>query len=118
MRRYLIDENISKIYCSQLLYHEPSLTVLMVGDDAAPKKGTSDQNILLWCEQNNFTLVTKDRKSMRPHLDNHLSKGHHIPGIFTINPKTSMGAVLEDLIYIAKVSDEKEFLDDIIFIPL
>ncbi len=32
MRRFLIDENISKIYRTQLLYHEPSLTVLMIGD--------------------------------------------------------------------------------------
>ena len=118
MRRYLIDENITPEYRTQLRNHEPSLTVLRVGDEGVPARGTQDPDILKWCEQNNFTLVTEDKKTMRPHLDNHLSKGHHIPGIFTIKPKTSMGAVLEDLIYIAKVSDEKEFLDEIIFIPL
>ena len=39
MRRYLIDENISGVYRTQLLHHEPSLTVLMVGDEGAPVTG-------------------------------------------------------------------------------
>ena len=118
MRRYLIDENLSPEYRKQLRNHEPSLTVLRIGDKGAPASGTQDPDILKWCEQNNFTLVTEDKKTMRPHLNNHLSKGHHIQGILTVKPKTSMGAVLEDLIYIAKASDENDFLDDITFIPL
>ena len=36
MRRFLIDENISPEYRTQLLRHEPSLTVLAVGDEGAP----------------------------------------------------------------------------------
>ena len=46
MRRYLIDENISGVYRTQLLHHEPSLTVLMIGDEGAPARGTSDPEIL------------------------------------------------------------------------
>ncbi len=56
MRRYLIDENISPQYRTQLLYHEPSLTVLVIGDEGAPAKGTSDPEILVWCEQNLYCL--------------------------------------------------------------
>ena len=33
MRRFLIDENISPQYRTQLLYHEPSLTVLVIGTE-------------------------------------------------------------------------------------
>ena len=50
MRRYLIDENISPEYRTQLLYHEPSLTVLVIGDEGAPVRSTSDPEILVWCQ--------------------------------------------------------------------
>ena len=54
MRRFLIDENISPEYRTQLLYHEPSLTVLAVGDEGVPAKSTPDPEILEWCEQHQF----------------------------------------------------------------
>ena len=50
MRRFLIDENISPQYRTQLLNHEPSLTVLVIGDEDAPPKSTPDPEILEWCE--------------------------------------------------------------------
>ncbi len=44
MRRYLLDEHIPPIYRTQLLYHEPSLTVLIVGDKDTPARGTPDSS--------------------------------------------------------------------------
>ena len=118
MRRYLIDENISGVYRTQLLHHEPSLTVLMIGDEGAPARGTSDPEILHWCEQNHFNLITNNRKSMPQHLVDHLAAGHHVSGIFTINLKVSMGLIIEQLILIAGASHEDEFRDQIVYIPL
>lgn len=118
MRRYLIDENISPEYRTQLLYHESSLTVLAIGDDGAPAKRTPDPEILKWCEQHNFTLVTNDRKTIPQHLFDHLTAGHHVPGVFMIKRNVRMGAILSELIRIAETSHEDEFLDQIVFIPL
>ncbi len=118
MRRYLIDENISPKYRTQLLNHEPSLTVLAVGDEDAPPKSTSDPDILEWCEQNQFSLITNNRESMPQHLADHLSAGHHVPSIFTINRKVPMGLIIKELIRIAGASDEDEYMDQIIYIPL
>lgn len=118
MRRYLIDENISKILRTQLLNHEPSLTVLMIGDEGAPGRSTSDPEILRWSEQHQFSLITNNRKSMPKHLADHLSAGHHVPGIFTINLNVSVGLIIEQLILIAGASDEDEYIDQIVFIPL
>lgn len=89
MRRYLIDENISRIYRTQLLHHEPSLTVRMIGDKGVPARGTPDPEILHWCERNRFNLITNNRKSMPQHLHDHLAAGHHVPGTFTINLEVS-----------------------------
>ena len=118
MRRFLIDENISPQYRTQLFYHEPSLTVLAVGDEGAPPKSTPDPEILVWCEQNQFSLITNNRKSMPQHLEDHLSAEHHVPGIFTINLEVPLGKNIDELILIAGASDEDEYIDQITYIPL
>ena len=118
MRRFLIDENISPKYRTQLLYHEPSLTVLAVGDEGAPPKSTPDPEILVWCEQNQFNLITNNRDSMPKHLFDHLSAGHHVPGIFTIKRKVPMGKIIEELLLIVGASDEDEYIDEIKYLPL
>ena len=118
MRRFLIDENISPRYRTQLLYHEPSLTVLVIGDDGAPARGTPDPEILVWYEQNQFSLITNNRESMPQHLSDHLSAGHHVPGIFTINIEMPMGKIIEELLLIAGASDEDEYIDEIKYLPL
>ena len=118
MRRFLIDENISPRYRTQLLYHEPSLTVLAVGDEGAPPKSTPDPEILEWCEQHQFSLITNNRESMPQHLSDHLSAGNHVPGIFTINLEVPMGKIIEELLLIVGASDEDEYIDQITYIPL
>ena len=117
MRRFLIDENISPKYRTQLLNHEPSLTVSAVGDEGAPPKSTPDPKILAWCEQNQFSLITNNRESMPQHLSDHLAAGHHVPGIFTINRKVSMKLIIEQLLLIAGASDADEYIDQITYIP-
>ena len=118
MRRFLIDENISPEYRTQLLRHEPSLTVLVIGDEGAPARSTLDPDILEWCEKNQFNLITNNRESMPQHLSNHLAAGHHVPGIFTINRKVSMGLIIDQLLLIVGASDEAEYIDQITYIPL
>ncbi len=117
MRRYLIDENISPKYSTQLLYHEPSLTVMAIGDDGAPARSTPDPEILKWCEQHYFILVTNDPNSIPKHLTDHWAAGHHVPGVFMINPNVSMGTILRELIRMAGTSEEDQFVDQIVFVP-
>ena len=118
MRRFLIDENISPQYRTQLLNHEPSLTVLAVGDEGAPPKSTPDPDILEWCEQNQFNLITNNRKSMPQHLSDHRENGGHVPAIFTINLEVPMGKIIDELILIAGASDEDEYINEIEYLPL
>lgn len=118
MRRYLLDEHIPPIYQTQLLYHEPSLTVLTIGNEGAPVRSTKDPEILKWCEKHDFSLVTNNRKSIPQHLVDHLAAGHHVPGIFTINLDVSIGLIIEQLILIAGASYEDEYIDQIVYVPL
>src|SRR5437763_1486924 len=98
--RYLMDENIDPLYKKQLLIKMPDLVVYALGDPGVLPKGTLDPEILYWCEEQKFILVTNNRKSMPPHLRKHLAEGHHIPGIITLNEELSVGENIEQLLLI------------------
>lgn len=83
-----------------------------------PLRGTQDPDILDWCDQYGFVLVTNNRASMPVHVADHLANSKHIPGILVFRPKATIKAILDDLILIAELSDENEFRDQIVHIPL
>ena len=61
-----MDENVDPLYQIQLLRREPKLIVWAVGDEGAPPKSTLDPEILIWCEEHGFVLVTNNGTSMPP----------------------------------------------------
>lgn len=116
--RYLLDENVTPVFRTELLKREPRLIVWKVGDPGAPSWGTDDPTILRWCEKNCFILVTNNRKTMPEHLSVHIEKGGHIPGIFELNPNMSIGETLDELLLIWGASDPQEYQDLVIYLPL
>lgn len=114
----LMDENVDPLYKKQLLNREPDLVVWQVGEPGTPPKGTLDSEILIWCEVNDFALVTNNRASMPVHLAEHIAQNRHVPGIFILNPNLSIGQNIDDLTLIALVSFEKEHQDQIVHLPL
>ena len=116
--RYLIDENTTPALADQLRRLQAGLEVISVGDENAPSKGTLDPDILLWIEQYSYTLITRNRKSMPEHLQQHINIGHHIQGILTLRPRASLGEIIKDLLLIWELADADEYQDQIVHIPL
>ena len=117
MLRYLLDEHIHHAYRLQLLRLDESLAVRKVGEPDAPPLGTLDPDLLIWCEENGFVLVTNNRKSMPRHITEHLANGRHIPGIFVINLERSISENSEALYLVAATSTSDEYRDRITYIP-
>ena len=115
---YLLDEHISLSYRTQLVRRKPDLRVWAIGDPNAPPKGTPDPDILVWCEENGFILITNNRKTMPVHLASHLADNRHIPGIFILNEDMSMGQIIDELIVISEAAFEDDYQDRISFMPL
>ena len=92
--------------------------VRLVGDAEAPPRGTSDPNILMWIEHNNYTLVTKNRKTMPRHFTEHLTTGGHVPGVICIRKFVTMRELINILYLIWYASDAEEYRDRLVFIPL
>ena len=116
--RFLIDKNTSRTLADQLRRLAPDIDVLLVGDEGAPPRGTLDPEILRWCEEQDFLLVTNNRKSMPEHLAAHLEAGKHVPGILELNPKMNVGETIEELLLIWGASDSSEYQDVIVYLPL
>ncbi|MEQ8956957.1 MAG: DUF5615 family PIN-like protein [Coleofasciculus sp. C2-GNP5-27] len=116
--KYLLDEHIPLVLRTQMLQRYPQLQVWVIGDPNAPPKGTRDADILAWCEDNRFILVTNNRKTMPIHLAEHLTENHHVPGIFIVNDDMTMGQIMEELMIVAEAAWEDEYQDRISFMPL
>jgi hypothetical protein len=116
--RYLLDENVDPILRAQLIRHAPELVVWKTGDPGAPKRGTPDPDILLWCGANDFVLVTGNRRSMPVHLQAHLAAGYHVSGILMLHPDMTIGATLDQLLLIWEASEAEEYRDLLLYLPL
>ncbi|WP_353258997.1 hypothetical protein [Prochlorothrix hollandica] len=116
--QYLLDEHIPPLYRTQLVRRQPNLTIRIIGDPDAPPKGTLDPEILIWCENHNFILVTNNRKSMPKHLADHIDQGRHIPGIFVMDLGHNIGEMIEELLLISSASNDDEYHDRIEYLPL
>ncbi|MEH1905682.1 MAG: hypothetical protein V7L04_30960 [Nostoc sp.] len=55
---------------------------------------------------------------MPGHLLDHIVVNRHIPGIFILNPNLSIGENIEELIIAALASEEDEYQDRIVYLPL
>ena len=116
--RYLLDENVNPVLRSALLKRDANLVVWQVGMPGVPDFGTLDSEILVWCEENEFILVTNNRKSMPVHLEEHLSEGRHATGILTLNENMSISETVDELLLIATASDLEEYQDIILYLPI
>ncbi len=116
--RYLIDENVNDSLRKGLHLHYPDITVWRIGDPDAPPFGTLDPDILIWCEERGFSLVTNNRDSMPVHLRDHLAAGRHVPGIFTINADMSIGDTIRELAVIWVASNSDEYADRMNYLPI
>jgi hypothetical protein len=116
--KYLLDEHVNPRLRKVLKRLAFEIVVWRVGDPGAPRLGTTDEKILIWCEEHEFSLVTNNRESMPIHLQEHLSAGRHVPGIFTLNRNMTMAETAEELVLIYGASEGEEYLDQLHYLPL
>lgn len=116
--RYLLDEDTPHAIRDQLLRHAPEMEILAVGDAAAPSLGASDFEILRWVDREGYVLVSRNRRTLPQHLQEYLEAGGHVPGIFLLRRRYTLGQIIEDLILIWEAGDPEEYRDRVEYLPL
>ncbi len=118
MLRYLLDAHVERALAAGLRQRERAVVIWRLGEPGAPPRDAADPAILAWCEQHDFVLVTNNRSTMPGHLVEHLGGGGHVPGIFMLNPKLSLGETIANLLDAAMLSLPGEYRDQIRHLPL
>lgn len=90
----------------------------LIGDPGAPARGTSDPDVLAWCDEYGFMLLTNNRRTTPVHLREHLTAGRHIPGILMLPEHSSLGDLIDALSLILTASTSDEYLDRLIYLPI
>lgn len=117
--RFLLDENLSPTIAAAMLRHNGEINITHVGHEGAPPLGTSDPDILRYCEVEQRALVTNNRKSMPGHIADHWRAGGHHWGVFTTSRKNlSISQISSDLILLWEAATAEEYIDREEWIPL
>lgn len=116
--RFLIDECVPSSLVRGLRRRLPEVSVAQVGELQAPPKGISDQGLLKSCEANQRLLVTADRASMVRWVKEHQQAGGRTWGVLLIGPNASVGQILDELTLIYEASEDSEWTDVLLFLPL
>ena len=116
--RFLLDENMDRAIQRQLQRLNSEIDVRLVGDAEVPLRGTPDPDILMWIEYNDYILVTRNRKTMPRHFTEHLTAGRHVPGVICIRKSVAMRELIDVLYLIWYASNDEEYRDRLVFIPL
>lgn len=118
--RFVLDEHLRGPAWSAVRRYnataESPLEVVRVGDPNCVPLGTGDPAILLWAEQEERILVTRDQSTMKSHLEQHLAAGHASPGIFMIRPHGQLSAVIDFLELADQLSDPHEWQNAVTYI--
>ena len=116
--KFLLDEHVAFSLRDGLRRREPEIIVRRIGEPRAPGFGTLDPEIFIWCEENQFSLVTNDHASMPVHFRDHLSAGRHLPGLFILSERLSIGETIEELLLIWEEASFDEFTDRVNYLPI
>lgn len=118
--RFVLDENLRGPLWSAVQRHnargEDVLEAERVGDDPELPLGTTDGDLLLWCEREGRILVTLDRDTMTSHLQQHLADGRRVPGVLCVRPRRPIPEVLEFLVLAAYAGEPHEYENRIEYI--
>ena len=116
--RFLVDECVPSSLVRGLRRRLPDVSVLQVGEPETPPKGTADLQLLKFCEQQCRLLITADRATMVDCVAEHLHLGHRTWGILVIGPNTSLRQVLDELTLIYEASEDHEWVNAFLYLPL
>ena len=116
--RFLLDENITAKLYRALQSRSPGRDIVRVGAGATPAFGSSDEQLLAWCEENDRVLVTLDKATMLGHFMKHLASGRHSPGVLIVRKAAALVSVIQILVLILEASYSDDWCDQIRYIPL
>ena len=116
MLHLLVDENLNHRLLRGLKLRLPDLDYVLVQDVGL--KGLPDPDVLAWAAERQLILVTHDLKSLPRYAYARIAAGQMMPGVIAFGESLPIGQAIEELATIIECSEQSEWRDQIIYLPL
>jgi predicted nuclease of predicted toxin-antitoxin system len=80
--------------------------------------GADDPEILAWAAENNRVLLTHDQATMPDFAYARIAAGQPMPGVFVLSDRLSISQCIEELLLIDTCSEQAEWTDLVLHLPL
>jgi len=116
MLTLLFDENIDRDIVRGLELRLPNLDFTTVQEVGLA--GAADPDILEWAASTERILVTHDLRTMPKYAAQRIRAGLPISGMFAVAKTLPVGQVIEELILLVECSFEREWENQVVYLPL
>lgn len=110
------DENFNNAIVRGLLRLKPDLSIVRVQDVGL--SSTDDPISLEWAANENRVLLTHDVATITKYAYERVSAGKSMSGVIEVNRRVPLGVAIEEILYVAEISDHGELEGQIIYLPL
>lgn len=110
------DEDFNNHILRGLLRRRPEIDIVRVQD--AGLRGKPDPEILEWAAAEGRVLLTHDVTTMIQYAYDRIAAGLPMLGILVVSQETPIGLAIEEILFIAEYSPNKELEVPITFLPL
>ena len=116
MLRLLIDQDLDQVILRGLLLRVPGLDVVTAHQ--AGLSNASDSDLLAWAAQESRVVISHDRKTMPVHAANRIALGQMVTGLIIVSRRLRVSMVIDDLEIIVSCSEESDWQNTIMHMPL
>lgn len=110
------DENFNNAIVRGVLRVKPGLNIVRVQDVGLSSE--DDTKILEWAANEDRVLLTHDVATITKYAYERVSAGKYMPGVIEVSRKVPLGLAIEEILYVAEISDHGELEGLIIYLPL
>lgn len=114
--KFLADENFTAAIVRGLLRRKPDLDIKTVRELGL--SGAADPYILHVCAQEGRVLITHDVETMRGYAYERVARHEAMPGVIVVKTFVSIGAAVEEILILVECSEEWEFENRVVHVPI
>lgn len=101
------DENFNNDIVRALLRRKPNLDVVRIQDVGL--SGADDPAVLEWAARENRVLLTHDVTTITKFAYERVEAGKRVPGVIEVSRSVPLGAAIDDILLLAKISNDREW---------
>jgi len=114
--KFLSDEDYNNDILRGILRRLPEVDIVRVQD--AGLMNVSDKRVLEWAAQENRIVLTHDVNTLVTEAHQRVAVGLPLPGVLASPQMMPVGPVIQDLVFIIENSQEDEWRNEVVFLPI